>query len=117
MAAAKKDFTGTKSRMQSAIAEATQEPAPAHKEYKERKTYTEQDAQQYLDAQDTSGRKGLKLPRINMAFSPQNYDYIQTMARVRGETLTTFVNRILDESREKNNELYQSAIEFRARFL
>lgn len=112
-----KDFSGTRNRVQSTIAEATADAQAAHKDYKERKTYTEQEAQEYMSAHDTAGRKGLKLPRINMAFTPENYDYIQTMARVRGETLTTFVNNIMTESREKNNELYQSAVEFRKKFI
>jgi len=121
--AGKKDFTKTKDRIQNTIAEATQEimDAPVEqktpKAYKERKTYSEQDAQEYLNAHSSAGRKGLKLPRINMAFIPENYDYIQTMARVRGETLTDFVNRIITASREENTELYQSAVEFRKRFI
>ena len=117
-----KDFKATKSRIKNTIAEATaeqEEPVvqDAPTERKIRKTYSSQEAQVYMSQHDTSGRKGLKLPRINMAFSPDNYDYIQTMARVRGETLTTFVNRIIDESRAENNDLYQSAVEFRKRFL
>lgn len=113
-----KDFKETKSRVKNTIAEATAEPVVQDEqaERKERRTYTEQETQEFMNQNSTSGRKGLKLPRINMAFSPINYDYIQTMSRVRGETLTTFVNRIMDESRAANNELYQEAVEFRKRF-
>ena len=117
-----KDFTATKNRVKNTIAEATADTTETvvqeeSSERKERKTYTEQEAQEFMTLNGTSGRKGLHLPRINMAFTPANYDYIQTMSRVRGETITAFVNRIMDESREANNELYQSAVEFRKKFL
>lgn len=69
---------------------------------------------QYLDNLETAGRKGLKLSRINMAFSPDNYQYIQVMSKACGESLTQFVNRIIKLSRENNAEAYQQALNFRA---
>lgn len=65
------------------------------------------------EAQATQRKPREKLPRINMAFSPDNYDFIQTMARVRGETLTAFVNDIMDKAREENADLYRKALLFR----
>ena len=61
----------------------------------------------------TSGHKGVKLPRINVAFAPDTYEYIQTMAQVRGETMTRFIDHIIRRSMEENAETYAKAIEFR----
>lgn len=80
---------------------------------KPRRTYNEAQAQEYMEAGSTTGRKGLKLPRINLAFTPSNYEYIKTMARVRGESLTEFVNAVIEESKEKHEDIYNRAIEFR----
>jgi len=52
----------------------------------------------------TQGREGCKLPRINMAFWTDNYAYIQVMARVRGLTLTDFVNWIIQGARENDQK-------------
>lgn len=48
----------------------------------------------------TQGRKGCKMPRINMAFEPDIHEWIQKSARRNGITMTNFVNSIL---REKMN--------------
>lgn len=59
----------------------------------------------------TQGRNGMKLDRINMAFSKENFDYIRVMAGIRGETMTQFVNDCLDADREKNGKVYRMAKE------
>lgn len=45
----------------------------------------------------TQGRKGCKMPRINMAFDPDLHEWIQRSARQNGITMTNFVNSILRE--------------------
>lgn len=118
----KKDFTqASTKRVYDAITEATQEapetpevqeePKPK-KRYKDRKEYTEEDAAAFLDSFQSAGRKGLKLPRINLAFTPENYEYIRTMARVRGESYTTFVNWLIKTHKDENLNMYEKAHEF-----
>lgn len=126
--AAKKDFSQVNTgRVYNTIAEATAEEQKQEetevmkkKEAQEiqeksegRKTYTKQEAAELIKSGKTSGRKGLKLPRINVAFTPDVYEYVQIMARVRGETLTDFVNLILRQHMEDHDELYSKAKEFR----
>ena len=114
--AGKKDFSSVNTNpVYSAIAEAVEEtPAAANKkQYKPRKTYSEEEAAAALDSLQTAGRKGVKLPRINLAFTPANYEFIKIMAQVRGQSLTEFVNDMLREARESHADLYQKAIEFR----
>lgn len=49
---------------------------------------------------ETRGRKGMKLPRINMCFSDKNYEYIKYESCRRGMSNTQFVNMILQKYRE-----------------
>ena len=51
-----------------------------------------------------------------MAFSPEVHEYIKTMARVRGESITDFTNYIFTRSMEENAEVYQRAKEFKESF-
>ena len=101
--------------VQEAIADA-QEPQETGKTRKERKTYTADEEQEYMQGRRTSGRKGVKLPRINMAFSPELYDYIRTVSMARGQTMTDFLNHIVEKSMEENREVYEKALEFRNSF-
>ena len=49
----------------------------------------------------TQGRKGQKLPRINMAFSEENLKHIQIMGRVEGCSATEYVNRLITADRSE----------------
>lgn len=110
--AKKKDFTKV-------IAEATQEPQEAQekqakpRKQKERKTYTDAEAAEFLQNMKTTGRKGVKLPRINLAFAPDLYEYAQTMARAAGISYTEFVNSVLRQHMNEHADTFKKAIEFR----
>lgn len=120
---AKKDFSQLDTgRVYDAIAEATAETAePAavqdaqeiKEERKPRRTYTEEEKKQLIEEMKTAGRKGVKLPRINLAFSGSNYEYVQIMSRVCGMNLTEFVNKALREHKQDHHDLYERALEFR----
>lgn len=124
---AKKDFSKINTgRVYDAIASATAEPEQEvlevqqveeaqeiPKARKSRRTYTDQEAQDALHNLKTAGRKGLHLPRINLAFSPEIYEYIQIMSRVRGESMTEFVNLAVSQHMEEHRDVYDKAIEFR----
>ena len=106
-----KDFStiNTSSRVYDAITEATrrtgqQDTAPAE-EAEERKA-----------GRKTQGRKGVKLPRINLAVSSLNYDYIKVCSRQAGITQIEFVNRIIDQYREAHAEEYETAKKLQAEF-
>lgn len=49
----------------------------------------------------TQGKKGHKAPRINMAFSPENHEWIKTRSRQIGISATEFVNTIIERERTK----------------
>lgn len=50
----------------------------------------------------TQGRKGEKLPRINLALTAENYDFVVKMARMHGMTITKYVNVVIAEERARN---------------
>jgi hypothetical protein len=110
-----KDFSQISTgRVYEKIAEATAGADPQEKPKRARKqTYTEEEAQELLMTMKTVGHKGVKLPRINVAFAPDVYNYITIMAQVRGQTTTQFINHILRQNMEANREIYERAIEFR----
>lgn len=118
---AKKDFSQVNTgRVYGTIAEATAEPErdaqevqEAAKARKPRKEYSAQERLDFIQEMRTAGRKGVKLPRINLAFAPDVYEYIQIMSRVRGESMTNFVNIALRQHIEEHRDLYDKAIEFR----
>ena len=60
----------------------------------------------------TQGRKGCKAVRINMAFSPQNHEFIKVMARGSGRTMTEFTNLVLDAYRREHPEMMAQARAF-----
>lgn len=121
MAKKKADFNNinTGNIYSKAIAEATQEPpaTPAAQEKaaapKGRKTYTEQEAAEFMRDMNTAGRKGVHLPRINLAFAPETYDYVKTMSKISGMTYTEFINKILQDHKESHGDLYKKALEIR----
>lgn len=109
---AKKDFsTANTGRVYDAIADATAQDEQEIYERKPRRTYSDAEKKDAMDALNTQGRKGLKAMRINMAFSPELHDYIRIMAGVRGQTITEFVNEILAQSLEQNRDTYERAKE------
>lgn len=123
---AKKDFTKINTgRVYDMIEEATAEDTAQDiidaqeeqqveqpKPRKERKTYTPEEARRIMNTLQTTGRKGVKLPRINLAFTPELHDYITIMSRARGENLTQFVNKIIKEHMEQHIDIYKKALEF-----
>ena len=129
--ASKKDFSSVNTgRVYGTIAEATAAPDPqeepqaqevqqaqnTQKERKPRKTYTEEEKAQFMAEGKTKGRKDCKAIRINMASTPDVHDYIKTMARVRGESITDFTNYIFARSMEENREIYEQAKAFKESF-
>lgn len=101
--ASKKDFAGMNTgRVYGAIEQATsrkgQQGTASPQEAKERKSQLK-----------TQGRKGCKAIRINMAFTPENHEYIKVVAKVTGKTMTEFTNIVIERYREEHPDLYEKA--------
>lgn len=112
---AKKDFSTVKTGgVYDAIAQATAEPAPEAIPVRERgRKPTAEEIQLAREQSRTRGRKGVKMLRINMAFTPETHDYIKTMAQISGLTITQFTELVFRRSMEDNAALYEQAKAFR----
>lgn len=96
------------------VQEAVSEPIPEPIPRQSRATMPTADiVEQAREQGRTQGRKGCKAHRFNMAFSPKAYEFITCMARVRGETITSFVNHLIEKCMDDNAEIYQQALKFR----
>lgn len=117
MASKKKDFTQVNTgRVYASIEESIADPAEPQTQEEQQARYTQEELEAIRAAGKTQGRKGAKAIRFNMAFTPDIYAYITTMARVRGETVTQFTNYVFSQSMKDNAELYEKAKQFTESF-
>lgn len=107
---AKKSFKANNPAL-SFISTAEQTEREAQEEQKEHGAQDTQEVER-VKLPPTQGRKGQKLPRINMAFSPENLEHIQIMGRVTGCSATEYVNRLIAADREKNKDIAEQAHKF-----
>lgn len=65
-----------------------------------------------LAAMQTQGRKGCHSPRINLALTPENHEFIRVMAKATGKTMTQFINAIIAAYKREHPDFMESANEF-----
>lgn len=58
-------------------------------------------------AMRTQGRKGCKATRINMAFTPENYQFVKICSRAAGMSITEFSNAIIESYRNEHQDFYE----------
>ena len=85
-------------------AQQAQEENPAYSAYEAQETAGDPVSKR------TQGKKGEKLPRMNMAFAPENYDHIQLMGRLVGCSATEYVNRLIAADREARGDVIEQAL-------
>ena len=68
-----------------------------------------QEAREAQEAFQTQGKKGMKMMRLSVAFTPSNEDYIRTMSRIEGMSMIRYINKIIDRDRQEHGELYERA--------
>lgn len=61
------------------------------------------------EASSTQGKKGMKKDRMNMGFTPENYEFLRVMAGIHKMTITKYTNHIIEEERKRNADLYIKA--------
>ncbi len=109
--APKKDFSNINTgRVYDQIEQATAQPAGPSKKGRQ---FTEDEKQDMLMNGRTRGQAGVKQKRINMAFYPDVYEYINIMSRVTGLSRTEFVNTALRQHMKDNMNLYGTAKKFK----
>lgn len=103
---AKKDFAGINTgRVYGSIEQATstkgQQGKASPQEQAERKAGLK-----------TQGRKGCKATRINMAFTPENHEFIKVMAKATGRSMTELTNDVIAAYRTEHPEFMEKAAGF-----
>lgn len=63
------------------------------------------------EARKTQGRKGLKMPRLNISLTPSGMEYVRVMAGITGKSVTRYISDMVDKDAEENAERYQKARE------
>ena len=106
MAARKKDFSQMQTgRLYSNIEQATATKGQQGKA-------SPQEAAERAAELKTQGRKGCKAIRINMAFTPENHEFIKVMAKASGKTMTEFTNLVIAAYRKEHPEIMKQATAF-----
>lgn len=75
-------------------------------------TVSAQEAAERQATGKTQGAKGAKLPRINLAFTPDNYEFIKKYARCRGTNYTDFINHIIEDYRKEHQKEFDVILDF-----
>lgn len=103
-----KDFTtnlNANNAFVAAVTQATQETQETKKTRKPRKTYSNRQTDKFLQTMETRGRKGIKLPRINVALRPDLLEYLKTISESCGYNMTEYINILLEADKKKNEPL------------
>lgn len=104
--ASKKDFAGMNTgRVYSTLEQATSKKG-------QQGQASPQEAAQRAADMKTQGRKGCKAIRINMAFTPENHEFIKVMSKASGNTMTEFTNLVISAYRKEHPELMEQAQAF-----
>jgi uncharacterized protein (DUF1778 family) len=104
--ASKKDFAGINTdRVYSAIETATSKRG-------QQGTASPKEAAERAEQLRTQGRKGCKATRINMAFTPENHEFIKIMAKASGKTMTEFTNLVIAAYHREHPEILEEAQAF-----
>lgn len=75
-------------------------------------TASPEEAKERASQLKTQGRKGCKAIRINMAFTPENHQFIKVMAKASGRTMTEFTNLVIEAYRREHPEIMEQAQNF-----
>lgn len=66
-------------------------------------------AKQEAQAVAETRKRGQPVFRVSVGFTPEVYDYVNTMAGIQGKSLTAYLVDMLAKDREKNESTYQAA--------
>lgn len=67
-----------------------------------------------VEALAETRKRGQPVLRVSVGFTPEVYDYIETMAFIQHMSLTAYIVDMLRKDREKNESIYQAAKALRA---
>ena len=64
-----------------------------------------------LENKEPNGKKkrAQKLPRMNIAFSEENYEYLHLASRIYGKSATAYINYLIEEDRKEKSDVVEQA--------
>lgn len=65
--------------------------------------------QDEYNAAATQGKKGMKLDRMNMGFSKENFEFMRVMAGLHKMSITKYCNHLIEEERKRSADIYEKA--------
>lgn len=57
--------------------------------------------------------KNNKPPKISLALYNDNLEYVRAMAGVKGMAATAYINKLINDDKEKNYEIYKTIKDFK----
>lgn len=64
----------------------------------------EHDTQQKQEEPKPTSVRGQKLPRINIAFTHENLEYLRLVSKIKGISITQYVNDLIQADRESRGD-------------
>lgn len=80
---------------------------------KEIPTASKEEAAERKQERRTQGKKGAKLTRIAASFTPEAIEYIKVMSKIRGESMSEFIEHVLMQHKADNIDFYNQVLEIR----
>lgn len=106
-------FSQVNTQPQYKVKETIEEATQDVKKRRPRREPSEEEKAELLQGLHTKGFKGVRLPRVNVGFTADNYEYITVMCNAAGMTATEFINKLIESHKEAHADTYQKAANFR----
>lgn len=108
---ATKDFSKATGAVADMLANVTEDTTKKTKK-KTRVTHSDEDVK--LRAKQKAEQA--EIARLNFAISPENHYYVRLMSQLLGISQTTFINQVIEKSRQENSELFATAERIKDKF-
>lgn len=81
-----------------------------------KKEATAKEKERRIGLRKTQGAKGCRMPRINLGYTMDNYNFIRVVSRMQGKTMSRLINDIIEKYRKEHQHLYDKAKELAKEF-
>ena len=81
----------------------------AQEEKETRSTNEVQEALLVSDERKTQGRKGMKLRRMNISLTQNEYEHVRLMASITGQSMTNYLSTLIQKDAASKKDLMEKA--------
>ena len=79
----------------------------------EHRTPSEAEREARINSMRTKGAKGCRLPRMNLALTEDNFQFVRSVGGAAGLTNSEFINSVLDEYKKNHPEAVELSAKLR----